>query len=133
MKEVEIYCPLYQVDISYLIGGTVEELIALVKSRHQGALPMSWDKSFEWGEDANTTDGYQFHINAPFGVGEKFYVWVSEPSPYLLFHETYHLTGDILFTRGVTYCNQCEESFAYLGGWIYQELSDQLNNKEKET
>ena len=126
MKEVRFTEPMYQADISYLVGGDVPELIAFIKERHGNELPVSWSEKFEWGEDAHTTDGYQFHINAPLGKGETFYVWMAEKTPSLLFHETFHLVGDILHTRGINYSNDSEEAYAYLGGWIFQEAFRQL-------
>lgn len=121
MKEVKIHNDLYDVDISYLIGGDVPELISFIKERHGDAPMYSFHERFHWTEDADTTNAYQFHINAPLGKGEIFYVWVAEKTPYLLFHETLHLTGDILYNRGVRYSMDSEEAFAYLGGWIFQE------------
>lgn len=122
MKEYRFVEPMYQADISYLVGGDVPELIEFIKARHgKQAIPFSWNEKFEWGEDAHTTDAYQFHINAPLGKGEIFYVWMYEKNASLLFHETFHLVGDILHTRGIKYSNESEEAYAYLGGWIFQE------------
>ena len=122
MKELRIYEPLYQADITYLTDCTIYEVIELLKQRHVDVQPWSWSEQFQWGGDAHTTDGYQFHINAPYGNGEMFYVWMNKVTPSLLFHETFHLVGDILHTRGIVYCSSSEEAFAYLGGWIFQEV-----------
>ena len=121
MKEVNIFEPVYQASITYLVGGDVPELRALIKSRHGEAQMYSFGEKWDWGFDADTTNAYQFHISQPLGKGEMFYVWVSDKTAYLLFHETYHLVGDILQNRGVKYCMESEEAFAYLGGWIFQE------------
>lgn len=121
MKEIKIHNDLYDAGISYLVGGDVPELISFIKERHGNAPMYSFGERFYWTEDADTTNAYQFHINAPLGKGEIFYVWVAEKTPYLLFHETFHLTGDILYNRGIKYCMESEEAFAYLGGWIFQE------------
>lgn len=122
MKAVKFIDPLYEARVCYLIGGTVPEMLKYLKKAHGVYEPYSWDQKFEWGEDAGTTDGYQFHINAPLGDGEIFYVWVSKASPSLLFHETLHLVGDILHTRGINYSCDSEEAFAYLGGWIFDKI-----------
>jgi hypothetical protein len=122
IKEIQIYQDLYQVNISFLVGGRVEDLIRLIRARHAGIPLYSWGKEFEWGKDANTTDGYQFHVNAELGDGERFYVWVHHKSPSLMYHEVFHLVGDILYTRGVEYAEASEEAFAYLGGWIFEKL-----------
>lgn len=129
IREITFLEPMYQVDISYLYGGTVESLIEFIGKRHDKVSPLSWSEEFHWGKDANTTDAYQFHINAPLGKGEKFYVWMSDVTPSLLFHETFHLTGDILHTRGIKYSSESEEAFAYLGGWIFQEAFKLLKGK----
>jgi len=121
MKEVRFSEPLYQADISYLVGGDVPELKSFLKNRHGDAHMYSFGKRFAWAEDADTTNAYQFHVSQPLGKGETFYVWVAEKTAYLLFHETYHLVGDILSNRGVVYCLESEEAYAYLGGWIFQE------------
>ncbi len=129
IKEYSIFEQMYEAEISYLFGGTVEDLMAFIKNRHKDAPIYSWGKIFEWGEDANTTNAYQFHVNAPLGAGEKFYVWINEVSPSLLYHETFHLSGDILFTRGIEYSYSSEECYAYLGGWIFQKICTSLNGK----
>ena len=126
LKEISIYNDLYQTDISYLVGGSFDDVLALLKKRHGSVKPVSWCEEFEFGEDANTTDGYQFHINGEYGEGEHFYVWVYRPSVYLLSHETYHLTGDILKTRGIGYVEQSEEAFAYLNGRLSEQIHEKL-------
>ena len=121
IKEVSFYEPLYQANISYLVGGDVNDLISFIKERHKDAKMYSFGEQFEWTEDANTTNAYQFHVAAPLGKGEVFYVWMDALSAYLLFHETFHLTGDILWNRGIKYNMDSEEAFAYLGGYLFQE------------
>jgi hypothetical protein len=121
MKEVKIYDPLYDVNISYLVGGDVAELKTFIKDRHGDTAMYSFGKKFKWGKQAEHTNAYQFHVAMPLGKGEIFYVWVHEKTAYLLFHETFHLAGDILYDRGIKYSMKSEEAFAYLGGWIFQE------------
>jgi len=121
MKELRFTEPLYQADISYLVGGDVPELISFIKDRHGSAQKYSFGEKFDWTDDADTTNAYQFHVTAPLGKGETFYVWVHEKTMYLIAHETFHLTGDILYNRGMKYCMESEEAFAYLHGWIFQE------------
>lgn len=133
IREIKIFEDMMRVDISFLIGGTVPDLITFIKDRHKNAQMYSFDEKFDWTEDADTTDGYQFHVCGPHGKGEVFYVWVLEPTPYLLEHEISHLTGDILCNRGVKYCMECEEVFAYLGGWISDELSKRLKIRKVKT
>jgi len=122
---------MFRADISYLIGGDVPQLKQFLLDRHKTGYQMySFGEKFEWTEDSDYTDGYQFHVVAPLGKGEIFYVWVEEPSHYLLFHETEHLTGDILYDRGIKYCMESEEMWAYLGGWIWQELNKVLKRRK---
>jgi hypothetical protein len=122
MKEIKLSEPIYQADISYLFGGDVNELISFIKQRHGNSQMYSFGEKFYWSEDADTTNAYQFSVAAPLGKGEMFYVWVHTKTPYLLAHETFHLTGDILYSRGIKYCMESEEAFAYLHGWIFQEM-----------
>lgn len=129
IKEVRFTEPLYQVDISYLVGGDVPQLISFIKERHKNLQMYSFNEKFDWAEDADTTNAYQFHVSGPLGKGETFYVWVAEGTPYLLFHETFHLVGDIMWNRGIKYSMESEEAFAYLGGWIFQEASKYLKGK----
>lgn len=131
LKEIRFYEPMYQANICYLIGGTADDLIKYIKNKHGNDKMYSWDKEFSWGEDANTTDAYQFHINALLGQGETFYIWVHKPTASLIFHETYHLIGDILHTRGIEYSYSSEESYAYLGGWIFSKFSSLFNKRLK--
>jgi hypothetical protein len=127
MQEIKLYNDLYETYISFLIGGTVNDLIKFLKKRHgEKAKYHSWDKELVFGEDADTTDGYQFHINSPQGMEEIFYVWIDKPTPSLVFHETFHLVGDIMNTRCVEYCYESEETFAYLGGWIFTNLMKKI-------
>lgn len=110
---------LYEVDICYLIGGSVADLRAYVKQHHgEKAITLSWDQPFVL-EDG--TDAYQFHVTSPLGEDERFYVWMHDPTPRLIWHETMHVTFDILFVRQVYYKSESEEAFAYLGGWIFEE------------
>lgn len=129
LREVSFHEPMYQTDISYLYGGTPLDLIKFIEKRHGDSPPISWSEVFNWGTDADTTDGYQFHVNAPLGRGERFYVWMAEVSPSLIFHETFHLVGDILHTRGISYSLESEEAFAYLGGYIFEEVYKLLRGK----
>lgn len=128
-RRIKIYNDLYDVHIIYLIGGIVKDLEKYIKRKHKTAPLYSWGKQFTFGEDAGTTNGYQFHINAPLGNGEIFYVWVAEPTAYLLSHETFHLTGDILYTRGIPYTYSSEETFAYLNGWLFEQMFKKLGGK----
>jgi hypothetical protein len=129
MREIKFSVPIYEAEVCYLIGGTIPELASYIKAHHGNSSIYSWNKRCDddWkGEDADTTDGYQFHINSPLGIGEVFYVWVHKPTQYLLFHETFHLVGDIMQTRGIGYCYESEEAYAYLGGWIYEKISEEI-------
>lgn len=129
IKEVRFTEHMYQVDVSYLVGGDVPKLISFIRERHKNAQMYSFGEKFDWTEDADTTNAYQFHVSAPLGKGEVFYVWVAEDTPYLLFHETFHLVGDIMYNRGIKYSMESEEAFAYLGGWLFQEASKLLKGR----
>lgn len=129
--EIKFHEQLYQADISYLSGGDVPQLIKFIKQRHGNAQMYSFGEKFDWSEDADTTNAYQFHIPAPLGRGEAFYIWTEERTPYLIFHETFHLTGDILYNRGVKYCMESEEAFAYLGGWLFEKYYSMVDGKLK--
>lgn len=129
MRKIKVYNDLYDVHITYLIGGEVPDLKRYIKRVHKDEQLYSWGKPFSFGEDADTTNGYQFHINAPLGDGEIFYVWVAQLTPYLLYHETFHLSGDILYTRGIPYTYSSEEAYAYLGGWLFEKVFKKLNGK----
>lgn len=129
IRKINIYSQTYDCQITYLIGGDAIQLAKFIKRKHKYELLYSWGKSFTFGADANTTNAYQFHVNYPLGHGEVFYVWVNEPTAYLLAHETFHLTGDILYTRGVAYTYSSEETFAYLNGWIFDKVFKRLKGK----
>lgn len=131
IKEFTFFEEQYETHISYLFGGEVEDLILFIRSRHKDEPKYSWSEKFEWGDDANTTDAYQFHVNAPLGKGERFYVWIYELSANRLYHETFHLAGDILHTRGSRYSYDSEENYAYLGSWIFQKIFTMLGGKLK--
>lgn len=130
MKEIQISdVPLYECELSLLIGGEIWDVIKLLKERHKDPRVYSWNVEFKWEEDANTTNAYAFHVNAPFGNGERFYIWMAEPTINLLAHETFHLTGDMLFTRGFEYCYGSEEGFAYLHGWLFDRIYNLIYEK----
>jgi hypothetical protein len=129
IKEYKFHEPLYFVDISVLIGGDVPQLITFIKERHGDAQMYSFGEKFNWAEDADTTDAYQFNIPAPLGKGEIFYLWVYDKTPYLFGHELFHLTGDILYHRGIKYSMESEEAFAYYFGYIFQEIFKLLKGK----
>jgi hypothetical protein len=129
IRKISIYNDHYDCHIVYLIGKDVHWLKKYIARKHGDIQLYSWASTFKFGEDANTTNGYQFHVNAPLGDGEMFYVWVAEPTPYLLVHETIHLTDDILYTRGIGYTYSSEEAYAYLGGWIFEKVFKRLGGK----
>lgn len=129
MKEIKLYDSHYKAAIIFLHGGSADEFISLIKEKHPEQKMYSWDKSFEFGEDANTTDAYQFHVNAVHGDGEIFYLWMLETTSSLFYHEIYHLAGDILYTRGVTYCFEAEEAYAYEGAWIFENIYKAIKGK----
>lgn len=123
MKIVKFQDPLYYAHIRYLIGGTPKDLVKYLRRVHGKDVKChSWDKEFTWSDDMESTDGYQFHVCAPLGDGEIFYVWIARPASHLIFHETFHLVGDILNNRGVEYRYESEEAYAYLGGWIFEKI-----------
>ena len=121
---------MYDAHVVFLIGKEVPDLLKYLYRKHgKDTQFYSWSKAFSFGEDADTTNGYQFHVNAPLGKGEIFYSWHSDMTPYLLSHELYHVVGDILHTRGVTYSYGSEEIFAYLYGWLFDKLFKKLGGK----
>lgn len=130
LKKIQVYVDMYDAYVIFLIGGEVPDLLSYLKRKH-GAdnTYYSWSKPFTFGKDADTTDGYQFHTNAPLGRGEIFYSWHSDLTPNLLTHELYHIVGDILHTRGVAYSYGSEEIYAYLYGWIFERLFKKLGGK----
>jgi hypothetical protein len=129
IKEYKFSDPVYRANISFLIGGSVAELIALIKERHGDAQMYSFDKKWDWTSDADTTDAYQFHVSDLHGKGEVFYLWVLEKDTYLFAHELYHLVGDILCNRGLEYVMESEEAFAYYFGYIFQEAFKLLKGR----
>lgn len=133
LKEIRFTEPMFQADICYLIGGTANDLIKYIKTKHPDKKVYSWDRVYEWDEHADETDAYQFHVNAVLGRGETFYIWVHKATASLVFHETYHLVGDILFTRGIEYAYGSEECYAYLGGWIFEKFYSSYNQRLKIT
>lgn len=130
LKKIQVYSDLYDAYIIFLIGGEVPDLLKYLDRKYgKDGKYFSWGKEFKFGEDADTTNGYQFHVNAPLGKGEIFYSWHSDMTPYLLSHELYHVVGDIMYTRGVSYNSGSEENYAYLYGWLFDKLFKKLGGK----
>lgn len=129
IKEFSFFDDHHKVEISYLFGGEVYDLMAFIKARHKDEKMYSWGKPFDWGDDADTTDAYQFHINGYHNKANKFYVWIYELDANLLYHETYHLAGDIFFTIGAEYNYGSEENYAYYGSWIFEKICNALGIK----
>lgn len=131
MQEYILYEEEKDVWITCLIGGSVNDLKTYLRTKHKGRLPAmySWDRRFHFGKDGGTTNGYSFHVNAPLGDGEVFYMWVAEPTPYLMGHEITHVVGDILFNRGFEYCYGAEESWAYLNGWVHGKIKKLIDGR----
>ena len=127
LKKIQVYVDMYDAYVIFLIGGEVPDLLKYLRRKYgKDAQYFSWGKAFSFGEDADTTNGYQFHVNAPLGKGEVFYSWHSDMTPYLLSHELYHVVGDIMYTRGVGYNYGSEETYAYLYGWLFDKLFHKL-------
>jgi len=128
MKEIKIRNDQYDAEISYLIGGTIPDVRALMKRRY------GEKAQIRSGQDTDTvdetleddTDGYQFAYHATQGENERFYVWVAEPTHELLAHESSHLGYDILNHRGVKHCDESEEAYAYMQGWLHKKLYERL-------
>lgn len=130
LKKIQIYSEHYDAYIIFLIGGEVPDLLKYLNRKYgKKGRYFSWGKEFKFGEDADTTNGYQFHVNAPLGKGEVFYSWHSDMTPYLLSHELYHVVGDLMYVRGVSYNSGSEEDFAYLYGWLFDKLFKKLGGK----
>lgn len=131
MKVISFVTPLYEASVVCIFRCPFSKFLATLKKRHGGKIPemYSWDEKFEFGDDADTTNAYQFHVNAIHGDGEVFYIWIHEIGPNLLAHELFHLTGDILFNRGIGYDNGGEEGYAYLHGWIFEKVFTGLRGR----
>lgn len=127
LNKISILVDMYDADVIFLYGGNTNDLRKYIKRRHKDSDLLSWGNRFTIDdEDAETTDGYQFHVFCNYGNGEVFYVWVAKPTPYLFAHEIFHLTGDILYIRGLSYSHASEEAYAYLHGWIFDKLVSKL-------
>jgi hypothetical protein len=127
MRKISVYCEHYDCQIIYLVGSDVHALKKYLSRKHGAdAKFYSWATEFKFD---NTTNGYQFHVNADLGDGEIFYVWLAYLDAYLLSHETLHLSGDILYTRGISYSYSSEETFAYLHGWIFDKIFKKLKGR----
>lgn len=128
LKEIRVKDPLFQREISYLVGGTEAELYAFVKARH-GADVMLLNKQAEGGDspepDAHSAgnDGLQFHVA---GEREHFYAWIANEEVSLLWHETFHLTLDVLTSVGISYSDESEEVFAYWGAKIFSDACSKI-------
>lgn len=127
MKIIKIHVPLYLAEVTYLFYCTPEETHAYLQKEHgQNYQTTSHNEVPEPGKMDDDTDGLQFHVPGYMGKHEVFYVWIAEPDLNVLWHETLHLTFDILIQRGVEYAPSCEDAFAYLGGYIFDEVSKKL-------
>lgn len=129
--ERTLFNDLYGVDISFLFGGDVYDLKKFIKNRHGETKLHSWDEEFNLESQENNTDAYQFHVFTEVGSADKFYIWLASMQPELLFHEMYHLVGDILFVAGLKYTTGSEEAYSYLAGWIGKKVFEQLGVKLK--
>lgn len=130
LKKVQVHVDMYDAYVIFLIGGTVEDLLKYLHRKHgKKAQYYSWGTPFKFGPDAGETNGYEFHVNAPLGNGEFFYHWHSDLTPFLLTHELFHVVGDIMYTRGVSYNYGSEETFAYLYGWLFERIFKKVGGK----
>jgi hypothetical protein len=138
MKVITFTTPLFEANCVVVVQCPFSKFLAFLKKRHGGKVPQmySWSKEFEFKEDADTTDAYQFHVCSErgsrdsHGQEEVFYSWILDPtSSALLYHEVQHLTGDILYTRGVEYEDGGEETYSYLGGWIFEKVFTALGGR----
>lgn len=130
--EKKFYNDTYELEVSFLFGGTVDDLKNFMRSRHGAEAKFySWDKEFKLYEQENNTNGYQFHIFTPVGNADIFYTWMAELDISLFFHEIHHLPNDILQTIGVKLSEDSEEAAAYLAGWIGKKICEALNVKIK--
>lgn len=130
MREIKLHNDTYDVNISYIFGGTIPELQLLLKKRHGEKAQIRSGDSIGSIEDTleDDTDGYQFCYSAPLGENERYYVWAHECSHELIAHESSHLAYDILGSRGITKCDESEEAYAYMQGWLHKKLYKALGH-----
>ncbi len=134
LSVIEIYIELYDVQIRYLFGGSTKDFVQYLRDTNKNKIPTLWSWSErQYVKDIHSTDGYQCHsnFNADRKQEEIFYVWIGEGSD-LLYHEHYHLIGDIKFTRGVGYAKDSEEEYAYLGQWLWRQVRH-MDHQETKT
>lgn len=55
---------------------------------------------------------------------QNFIIWTADISPKLslLAHECFHLTHKILSIKGMVFCNESEEAFAYLHQYLFEKI-----------
>lgn len=130
--ERRFFQDLYEVDVSFLFGGTVDDLKIFMRNRHGAEAKFySWDKEFKLYEQENNTNGYSFHIFTSIGNADIYYIWFAEVPPSLFFHEIYHVANDIVETAGMRLSEGAEEGAAYLCGWVGKKICESLNIKIK--
>lgn len=130
IKEYKFYNDNYELEVSWLFGGDVDEVKKFMRTRHGiDAKFYSWGKEYKLYEAENNTNGLQFHIYTDIGNADIFYVWMAEPIWSLLYHEIYHQANDIQVSIGAKISEDSEENAAYLCGWIGKKLMEAMNIK----
>lgn len=124
MREIHIDDPIYNADISVLVGGKETDIQKLIDKRHgPGAPILNKRNASENNFIDGSCEGMQFHVEQGDPV---FYVWLQAPSARVLWHEIFHLTFDVLESAGITYGDNCEEAFAYWGEIVFAAAAKRL-------
>ena len=118
--EVEVKDPIYQNNISYLVGGDEKAVYRFIEKRHgKRAKLRNKDTNVaknKYDPKEPAGGGLQFHV---LECEDRFYCWIAECTIDLLFHETQHLIFDVLAMAGVEYSDGAEEAFAYWGANVF--------------
>lgn len=128
MKEYRFLEPHYQANVCVLVGGTPADVRKLLERRHGKNFKMYSQGEEVDDDNRDSDDAFQFTVHEK---EEIFYIWLDRVDLELLYHEIFHLTFDVLVSRGIAYDSSCEEAFAYWGAKVFIKFAKKLKLVKK--
>lgn len=110
MENIEI--PLYRTVINLLIHDNCEKAVKMLS-----IIKKSYIREYDWG---NMLGAYV----APPNQNIHAIVLAEDAGIDTISHECFHATMGVLQAKGIAYCEESEECFAYVLGYLTQKVWD---------
>lgn len=121
----KINIPIYRTTIHLFFGNIEDCKKAIIADGQNEITATAWVKDNDKYEGAFTVEETGYTL-----------IWLSKFPESVgdygsLIHEIEHCTFDILNSRGVKHSDDSDEAFAYLLGWLYEEIENFIQDEKE--